>query len=184
MAQIQPQEEPEAVCGRVSNIKAPPSALMSLEEFNAMEPVFTEVVHRIEEDDGRQQRQFSMYMNKKRFALPEGGLIPLGKRSVTQHEAPGLCVDGKMGIRAAPLRLRGLRFAAMLKMPTFLMCSMKRDANILSDTDSSALSISAALYRSCLVHVKCRLVHTGTSPQSCVTQGRQASGSSSSWLLS
>ena len=153
MALTQPQEEPEAVSGSVPNMKASPSALMSLEGFDAMEPVSTEGVHRIEEDDGRQQRQFSMYMNKKRFALPEGGLIPLGKRSVTQHTAPGLCVDGKMGIKAAPLRLRGLRFAAMLKIPIFLMCSIKRETDILSDTDSLALSISAALYRSCLVHL-------------------------------
>ena len=131
LALIQPQEEPEAVSGRVCNIKAPPSALMSLEGFNAMDPVSTEGVHRIEGDDGRQQRQFSMYMNKKRFALPKGGFIPLGKRSVIQHTAPGLCVDGKMGIRAAPPRLQGLRFAAMLKIPTLLMCSIKRDTDIL-----------------------------------------------------
>ena len=152
MTPIQPQKEPEALSGRVFNIKAPPSALMSLEVFNATEPVSTARLHRVEEDDGRQQRQFSMYMNKKRVALPEGGLTPLGKRSVTQHTAPGLCVDGKMGSRAAPPRLRGFRFAAMLKIPNFLMCSTERDTNILFDTDSLALSISAARYRSCLVH--------------------------------
>ena len=153
MALIQPQEEPEAASGRVLDIKAPSSALSSLKGLNAMGPVFTEGVHRIEEDDGRQQRQFSMYMNKKRFALPEGGLIPLGKRSATQHTAPGLCVDRKMGIRAAPPRVRGLHFAAMMRIPIFLICSIKRDASILSDTDSLARNISAALCRSCLAHL-------------------------------
>ena len=115
MALIQPQEELQAISGRISNTEAPPSALMSLEVLHPMEPVSMEGMHRVEEGDGRKQRQFSMYMNKKRFALPGGGLIPLGKHPVTQHTAPGLSDDGEMEIRAALPRLRGLRFDAMLK---------------------------------------------------------------------
>ena len=146
MALIQPQEELEANSGRHSNTKAPPSAFMSLEMFNPMEPVSTEGIHRMEEGDGRKQRQFSMYMNKKRFALPGVGSTPLGKRPVTQHTAPGLSDDLKMGIRAAPPHLRGLRFAAMLKAPNFIMCSMQRAASMLPDTGCLALGVLAAFF--------------------------------------
>ena len=65
-----------------------------------------------------------MYMNKKRFALPERGLIPLGKRPVTQQSAPGLADDaGDVGFRAAHLRLEGLRSALMLQAPYFMLDS-------------------------------------------------------------
>ena len=125
MALIQPEEELKAISGRFDNAEAPPLALMSLETFNSMGPVSTDGRPRIEEGDGRKQRQFSMYMNRKRYALPEGGLIPLGKCPVKGHTAPGLSDDRKMGVRAAPLRLRGLRSAAMQKaLHCMMMCSI------------------------------------------------------------
>ena len=127
MALIQSQEEPEAISGRLSSTNAPPQASISVQASESITPVSTVGMHLSRERDARKQRQFSMYMNRKRFALPERGLQPLGKRPVTQHRPPGPSADaGKVSLRVSPHRLERMRSALMLKAQNPMICLIVR----------------------------------------------------------
>ena len=127
MALLQSQEELKAISGHLFSTNAPPQASISVQVSDSITPVSTVGMHRIREDDARRQQQFSMYMNKKRFAQPEWGLQPLGERPVTQHRPPGLSADaGNVSLIVSPQRVEGLRSALMLKAQYAMMCSIVR----------------------------------------------------------